>query len=345
MNFSGIEEIWQSARLLRDAFGECLRCLNSVYVKADGLLSSPQSTPGRFRVKMDEVPREFFSLRKNLFSTLFQSIYRLLKIGEEKRLLYGELNYLFRTWVTCADNLLDAEEKVVIPLAIPGDSRIMRQVISIMSADRIMRQILDEAVKREVISYADSEILCNGSLQVLLPSAAEEAQEEGGIVQRPSPGYILDTVHKFKTGILFHIPFLGPERIDAGLDAQMLRKCKDALCKFGLGCQLLDDIRDMARDYLERRHNYVLSKIFWEERAAYINHLAALEATISASDKIFSYFPEAVYPAAEMARNLLQEALDILSECGLHLGKIISQKMVHSMFKVLGVEELELQRC
>ena len=34
---------------------------------------------------------------------------------------------------------------------------------------------------------------------------------------------------------------------------------RDALMQFGLGCQLLDDLRDMARDLNERRHNNVLS--------------------------------------------------------------------------------------
>lgn len=340
-----IENIWQSSAILKYAFDEQVQCLKDTYDRISLLLSAPSDAPAEFRVGMALVPEEFFSLRKNIFSVLFQSMYQLLGISKERRLLYGKLNHLFRAWVTSADNLLDAEEKVVIPMRIPGDSRVMRQVITIMSADRIMRQILDDAIGREVISYKDSEVLCDGSLQILLPSAAEEAAEEGGIIQRPSPDYILGTIHKLKTGFLFHIPFLGPERIDKGIDAQTLNKCKEALSKFGLGCQLLDDIRDMARDYLEKRHNYVLSKIFWEEKVIYIKYLMELENTISACDKIFSYFPETVYPAAELAKNLLQEALGLLSECGLYLGKFTSQKMVLSMFRVLGVEDLELQRC
>ena len=34
---------------------------------------------------------------------------------------------------------------------------------------------------------------------------------------------------------------------------------------FGLGCQILDDIRDISKDYLEKRHNYILSKIYSDE--------------------------------------------------------------------------------
>lgn len=340
MNTKTFETIWQSGRILNRAFGEYRRCLSDVYRHAEEILQSPAYTPGEFDVHMEEIPAEFFSLNKNIFSTLFQSMYHLLDINEDRRMLYGKLNHLFRTWVTSADNLLDREDKVVIPIHIAGQSTVMRQVLSIMTADRIMKQLLDEAQEKGVLSPAESRILSDKSLQILLPSAAEEASEEGGITHRPAPDEVLYTIHRLKTGMLFHVPFLGPETIEPHIDQVRLDTCKDALDTFGLGCQLLDDIRDMAKDHLEKRHNYVLSKIYFEERTAAIQQLKKIETSIDVTSKIHSYFPEVVRPTASLAAEMLQEALITLNNAGLGIPHPLIHIMVSSMFKVLNLSDM-----
>jgi hypothetical protein len=342
MNAERIERIWVKSRVLKQAFEEYKLCLKDIYLKVEQTLRTVSCVPWEFNIVSGKVPQDFFSLRKNIFSTLFQSIYQILGIQEDRRLLYGSLNHLFRIWVTSADNLLDDENKVVIPMQMPSDSHIMHQVISIMTADRILKQILDESLEKAVISSEDSRTLSNMSLQILLPSAAEEASEECGIYRRPEPDYILYTIHRLKTGLLFHIPFLGPETIENNIDSKLLKTCKEALDKFGLGCQLLDDIRDIAKDYLEKRHNYVLSSIYWQNESNcyyYIELLKKLEARINVSSKIFGYLPEVVYPAAKLAKNLLQEGLLILDNAGLEIGRYFAELMSLSMFKILDVED------
>lgn len=324
--------------MLHAAFKECRACLKDVYGLADAVIDCPGGTPPEFRVRLERIPAEFFSLRKNIFSSLFQSMYGVLGIPEERRMLYGKLNYLFRIWVTSADNLLDGEDKVSIPMRFPGDSRVMRQIVSIMTADRVMQHILGEAVARKVVSQKEAESLSYGSLQVLLPSAAEEASEEGGIRRRPEPEYVLDVIHRLKTGILFHIPFLGPDRIEKDIDGKMRDDCKEGLGKFGLGCQLLDDIRDMAKDYLEKRHNYVLSKIVREGKKERLLRLKSL--SIDTTSNIFPGFPEVVRPAAALAAQMMEEGLLRLNEYGLGLGASSAGKIAVSMFDVLDVGEL-----
>lgn len=338
--FNQIEELWARARLLKESFEEYRLCSKEVYSKAQELIRCPEDISKEFQVSCLPMPEEFFYLKKNLFSALFQSVYRILGIKEERRCLYGKLNHLFRIWVTSADNLLDGEDKITLPLKIPGESRIMRQVISIMAADRIMKRILDEAVEEKVITIEESKILADKSLRILLPSAAEEASEEGGILQRPDPDYVLNTIHKLKTGLLFHIPFLGPESIESGIDQDRLSGCKEGLGRFGLGCQLLDDIRDMARDYLEKRHNYVLSCIFWQGRSGDIDLLKDLEKDMRVQDKISPFFNQVVLPAAELAGDLLKDGLFILDKLGLGLGESAAKNMARSMFKILDVGEL-----
>lgn len=340
MKISEVEKIWQSG-LLNEAFNEHKDCIKEIYAHANEILVSPPCAHPGFKVQMGEIPPEYFSLRKNIFSTLFQSVYQLLSINKKRRLLYGQLNHLFRIWVTSADNLLDNEDKTVVPIIMPGESRIMRQVISTMLADRIMKRIFETAVEKAIISQEDSKILSDMSLQILLPSAAEEASEENGITERPEPEYVLHTIHRLKTGILFHVPFLGPEHVESDINIDTFNICKDALDKFGLGCQLLDDIRDMGRDYIEKRHNYILSKIYWEGGDFDITDLENLEGKIDISANIFPYFLKFVNPTVELAKNLLQEGLFILSEVGLGLDENAIKKMVFSMFGLLDVGELD----
>lgn len=337
---NAIEEIWQTSEVLKSAFQEHILCVRDVYLRTAKTIISPLHTPVEFNITTDDMPDSAFTLEKNIFSTLFQSVYHLLGIKKERRELYGKLNHLFRTWVTSADNLLDNEDKVVIPLKMPGNSRIMCQVISIMAADRILKQIMDEAVGRNVISPSESNLLSDKSLQILLPSAVEEASEESGVANRHDPDYVLFTIHRLKTGLLFHIPFLGPDTVEDNIDSELLSECKDALGKFGVGCQLLDDIRDMTKDYLEKRYNYVLSKIYFEDRSFYIDHLERLKREMNIPDKVFKFFPEAVYPTARLAKSLLEESLSCLSKAGLDIDEQFIEPMVFSMFRILDVGEL-----
>jgi len=334
-----IEKMWQQERVLNPAFEECRICLETVFKNARDILHTPAGTPTEFEVRLGDVSTEFYEVRKNLFSTLFQSVYHLLKIEKERRLLYGKLNYLFRIWVTSADNLLDNEDKIVVPMEMNGSSRVMRQVISIMLADRILKKIIDDAVVNGVITEHDASALSNKSLQILLPSAAEEASEEGGITSRPDADYVLNTIHRLKTGLLFHIPFLGPDNIEKKISKQSLGLCKEGLMSFGLGCQILDDIRDISKDYLEKRHNYILSKIYSDEPIC-LAKLSEIENVIDGSSNIFDLFPEVVHPSADKAMRLLTDGLLLLSDAGLGVGKQMARVLALSMFNVLGVGEL-----
>jgi len=334
-----IEKAWQQETLLKTAFDEYKVCIEAVFDDAKDILQSPIETPVEFEARFGAVPNEFYTLRKNLFSTLFQAVYHLLKIKEERRLLYGKLNHLFRIWVTSADNLLDNEDKIVVPIDIAGSSRVIRQVISIMLADRILKNLLDVAVHKGFINEKDASVITRKSLQILLPSAAEEASEEGGITHRPAPDYVLNTIHKLKTGMLFHIPFMGPDNIEKEIDKKTLRACKDGLMSFGIGCQILDDIRDISKDYLEMRHNYILSKIY-TEKPIYIAKLAEIETVIESSSNISNLFPEVVEPAALKSLELLRDGLLMLNDAGLGIDKKTAKHLSLSMFEVLGVGDL-----
>jgi hypothetical protein len=329
-----ISDTWRRAQLLRGAFAEHKAAMRDVYAMADEILQSPDGTPSEYAVTMGCIPRGFYSLRKNLFSVLFMSVYFMLDIPEDRRALYGKLNHLFRAWVTSADNLLDDESKVVIPIRMPGESRVMREVVAVMTADRILNAVLNDSVSDGVITEEESRALLFGSLQVLLPSAAQEATEEAGVLLRPAPEHVFSTIHRYKTGLLFHIPLLGPERIENGVSHDRMEAAKDALMQFGLGCQLLDDVRDLGRDLREQRHNYALSLLARDFPDRYA-------ACLRGADRLYRRFPEVAVPTAKRGLRCMREGLRGLDDLGLGIEPAGADAIALAMFKVLDLGDVE----
>lgn len=208
-----------------------------------------------------------------------------------------------------------------------------------MLADRVLNTLLRKAVGEEILYENEAKILSDASLQILLPSAAEEASEEGGITERPEPEYVLETIHKLKTGLLFHVPFLGPDTIEPSIDEQCLQTCKDALMRFGIGSQIVDDIRDMAKDYLQQRQNYVLS-IIMHEQPRFLDHLKTIEKNLNPASHIYADFADVVLPAAQKAVDELSTGLKMLSLAGLNLTDETIYQMSAGMFHILSVGEL-----
>jgi len=333
-----LKKLFATGQMLRQALSEQRDCIADVHARMAPCLRSPAGTPLDYRVAPGAVPRSFRSWRRNLFSTLFHSTYLVMGYALPQRMLYGRIIHLYRIWVTSADNLLDHEDKIVVPIEMPGTSRIMRQVIALMAADRVLAELLEEAVTDKMISAKSARLLMQESLRRLLPSAAQEAQEEGGIRERPEPEHVLDVIHRLKTGLLFHVAFAAPEILEPAPDLARMRRLKDALMQVGLGCQVLDDIRDMARDLLEQRHNYVLSWMAHHQPEA----LRQLEAqALTVSDRLYLHAADAVAPAAERGFRMVRDGLCALGDAGLDCGPETTAQMANLMFTVLDIPELQ----
>ena len=330
-------DLWKAGRVFRKAFNEQRTAISAVYQTANSILRVPAGTPAEYTVTMGSVPGSFYALKKNIFSTLFQSMYHLMDCDPQHRIFYGKLIHLFRIWVTSADNLLDDEDKVVIPIEMPGSSRIMRQVVSIMTADRIFQQLIAEGTAAGTLTAAQAQELTNRSLQILLPSAAQEAGEEEGITERPDPEYVLNVIHRYKTGILFNVAFLAPEIAEPALNCKHAEDLKEALLQFGTGCQVLDDIRDMARDYVERRHNYLLS-VLRQNRPGFLNTLEQRKPAVT--DRLYlDALPDAL-AAAQLGFGMMRDGLLKLGDMGLGINRRTADGLAASMFTVLDLQDL-----
>ena len=329
--------MFETGRIARAALREQQECIREIHARLAPYLASPAGTPATYEVRPAPLPDAWLGWRKNIFSTLFQSVYHLMDVPAPRRLLYGKLIHLFRIWVTSADNLLDEEDKEVVPIAMPGSARVMRQVVAVMAADRVLADILNDAVAQGVVSAEHRAELSRESLRRLLPSAAQEATEEGGIALRPPPEEVLDVIHRLKTGLLFNVAFVGPEIVEPLPSARAVR-LRAGLMDFGLGCQILDDIRDMARDLLERRHNVVLSALAHRDPAGLEEMVRRAR---DPADRLYLAVPKTVLPLARRGFDQLASGLRTLGEAGLGYDGTRAESMARAMFPVLDLEDLQ----
>ena len=329
--------VWVAGGVLAEAFEEQVACMRAVYAIAGDVVQTPAGAPSEYVVRLGEIPSPFYSVRKNIFSTLFYATYLALGIPRPRRHLYGALNHLFRIWVTSADNLLDGEDKCVLPLVMPGTSRIMREVVALLAADRVLWHLLDDAVAAGTLTTRQAGLLADESLRCLLPSAAQEASEESGIRSRPSPEQVIETIHVFKTGLLFNIPFMGVDLVEQDVDPDRLARLKRALRLFGGGCQILDDLRDIARDLVERRHNYMLSVLAQEPHAILARWA---QRDIQVTDRLyFDVLPQSL-AAAHLALGQIAEACVILRDEHVLVPDVSAKRMTSSLLTVLDLEDL-----
>jgi hypothetical protein len=214
----------------------------------------------------------------------------------------------------------------------------MRQVVSLMTADRIFQRLLSEGLDAELLNARQARELSDRSLQILLPSAAQEASEEQGVTERPDPETVLSVIHRYKTGILFNVAFLAPEIIEPQLNRVLAAELKEALLRFGIGCQVLDDIRDMARDYMERRHNYLLSEL-WKNQPEFFQALETRELAVT--DRLYLDVLPVALPAAQLGFGMMRDGLAALGRMGLGIRPGLAEKLAGSMFTVLDLQDLQ----
>ncbi|MDD2241270.1 MAG: hypothetical protein PHO14_09140 [Kiritimatiellae bacterium] len=332
------QTLFETGRIARDALREQQDCIREVHARLAPYLASPTNTPATYEVHPAPLPADSLDWNKNIFSTLFQAVYHLMDVPAPRRLLYGKLIHLYRIWVTSADNLLDDEDKHVIAVALPGTARVMRQVIAVMATDRVLAEVLNEAVAQGAISADQRDALSCESLRCLLPSAAQEATEEGGITVRPPPEEVLNIIHRLKTGLLFNIVFVAPDIIEPLLPARTIH-LRQGLMDFGLGCQVFDDIRDMARDLLEQRHNVVLSALAHSAPATLEQLTRQLRAP---DDRLYSGVPAVVLPLARQGFSQMVAGLRALGEAGLGCDGAQAESMARAMLPTLDLEDLRL---
>lgn len=265
-------------------------------------------------VNLLDPPNDFFSLKRNFFSSLFLYSYHRTGIPEPRRILYAAVNQCLRGMVTGCDNILDDEYKKTLETDLPPQGVRFRSVLDIMVSDRVLFEILLRSCEKKELTCEQVISASSASLGALAKSGAQEASEENGIAKILEPLEVLRLVHHYKTGVLFQCPWAVPSVIE-GQEKEGVSLLLDALYQIGMGCQIMDDMVDLIMDVETRHHNYVVSMIYHGPDPRDWTWLEALSASdLHPKDKsaMLLEFPRAKLAATRAARNFLETGLSAL---------------------------------
>jgi hypothetical protein len=259
-------------------------------------------------VKLKPPGDDDFFFKKNFFSFLFLYSFYRAGIPKTRRSLYATTLQCLRGMVTGCDNLLDDEYKMTLDSDIPGTAHRFRSVMDIMVSDRVLFRILTEACQNREIDLDQVMAATMASMKTMTRSGMQEATEEGGIQSILQPDEILRTVHHFKTGLLFTCPWDIPMVIE-NMDESEIEPLLNGLYRIGMGCQIMDDMVDFLSDLSQKRHNYMVSLIFFSPHAEERQHLQEIlgAGEISRlSMNLAEEYPESVSKAFETSHQYLE---------------------------------------
>jgi hypothetical protein len=257
---------------------------------------------------------DYFSFSKNFFSLLFLYSFHRAGIPEVRRILYAATLQCLRGMVTGCDNLLDDEYKKTLDSDIPETGFRFRSVLDIMVSDRVLFQILLDAYRRKEISLDQVQAATASSMKTMTRSGVQEAAEEAGITTILKPDDLLQTIHHYKTGILFQCPWDIPMRIEnfKGVDIAPLM---EGLHQVGMGCQILDDMVDFSSDLERKRHNFLVSTVYHGSHVSEMNplqELIAIGGLQSPTVDLAKDFPNGLLRALEISHQFLENGLNLL---------------------------------
>lgn len=268
--------------------------------------------PSNVRLKAPEAAD--FGLEKNFFSLLFLYSFYRAGIPEDRRILYAATLQCLRGMVTDCDNLLDDEYKKTLDTNIPETAFRFRSVIDIMVSDRVLFQLLLEACREHQIDADKVAAATAASIKTMTLSGMQEASEEAGIKTILQPDDLLQTVHHYKTGLLFTCPWDIPLTLET-IDESEITALKEGLYRIGMGCQIMDDMVDFMSDLKRKRHNFLVSLIYYGPHPI---EKSRLEALLAATDPrppgvdIARDFPESTAAALTAAHEFLESGLNLL---------------------------------
>ncbi|HPT17106.1 MAG TPA: hypothetical protein PK388_07465, partial [Kiritimatiellia bacterium] len=79
--------LFETGRIARAALREQQECICELHERLAPYLASPADTPAEYVVRPGPLPAANLGWRKNMFSTLFQSVYHLMDVPAPRRLL------------------------------------------------------------------------------------------------------------------------------------------------------------------------------------------------------------------------------------------------------------------
>ncbi len=282
----------------------------------------------------------FKYMQHNFFSILFLSIYRAINIPKERRIFYGIINHCLRGIVTGTDNLLDNEYKEMLPLRFPSGADRFRSVMHILLFDRFMFKAVEMAADKGIILRENIDVLHREIFRAIVPIGAEEAEEEGGISSIISPADILSSIHMYKGGKLLCLAFVAPRIIEKEFSS-LVETAEKGVYSIGMALQVIDDITDFYDDIKNRKHNYLVSSIYFDGNPAEKESIRKLLN----GKKIDKVPVRQVYrnTVSRVMEQTIGEALvgfELLKQSGYWFNRRTALSLIYHIFHLRGVKNL-----
>ena len=254
-------------------------------------------------------------MEKNLFSILFISVIKNLPVEKNLIPFYASAVHCLRALVTGCDNILDDEYKEILPFRLESRGRVMKSVFVIMTADRILSDLALEKYREGIISYENALKLSSAVIKVLSASGIEEDEEENiSSSEYPSPQIMLENYLYRKTGTLFEAPV--NLLVEMGeIDKESVGNILKMLSFFGIGCQLLDEIRDFREDFYAGGYNMISSLMNHGKYSTAKDEIAAYLDGNSLNSK----------NTEKACRNAKKECFSLASEYFIKAGKLLPE--------------------
>jgi geranylgeranyl pyrophosphate synthase len=170
-------------------------------------------------------------------------------------------------------------------------------------------------------------------------SGVQEASEEGGITAILKPDDLLQTVHHYKTGILFQCPWDIPLSIETFNESD-IKPLLEGLYSIGMGCQIMDDMVDFISDIEGKRHNFMVSLIYYSPQAiekCRLQELSSARGQQQLTVDLTKDFPDSVLKATEIAHRFLENGLNQLFS---EQHRFLVEPSIQFLEKRIGVDHL-----
>ncbi|MDZ7779578.1 MAG: class 1 isoprenoid biosynthesis enzyme [Gemmatimonadota bacterium] len=287
-----------------------------------------------------ETPAGLHFLQEYFFLILFRSIFRALRVPEDRLRLYTELNFCIKGTITAADNIFDDQEKRLLPLRRHAGARFM-SILQLMAFERLQRRALDRGEMAGVIDRDDAVAVQRGLLDRMAKIGTLEGSEEGGVDEIPDPEVMVESVHRVRGGALFALAFAAPEVLEDGT-AEETRTAEDAVARLGTAFQIVDDLTDFEFDIGRRSHNLLVAQIHHRGSEAERRALArAWESGALEPGAVESTFRDAARAVLERAYREARASFETLEGLGHWFPARLSDEVVHAIVGLDGVARMD----
>ncbi len=296
--------------------------------------------PERWRDRFPSERNPVLYAGRNFFSLLLVGAYRALGLDDDTVRWLSAINHAIRSVVTAADNLLDDEDKPVLPLRFPPGAARFRSCLGLLAWSACLERVVSLGVATGQLSPAQVPVAVERLLALLVEVGAVEAEEEAGVEEILPPDQVIARVHEHKGGSLLGLAWVVPLLVLEGEPRHARAATMAAgIHAIGLALQHVDDVTDLEVDIRRNGHNLLQSVIAFEGSEEEQTHLEAIRAGMP-GDLYREVCQPSIGRVVARALSTAERGFSLIEQAGYPLASADAMGLVRMLFEVRGEAEL-----